>query len=146
MPSHDTPPPGVANSEALLSAFRFWPSFHDAEIHSATLDRGNAEEPPFIRLVVYVFSCDRELDENGFFRVATSVLVTLKCSDVRHSELFNLNHQNVVSGIEFDSAEQEGLVRVMLHDCYGLSGQILCSQVQIESVVPWQYSAPRGAR
>ena len=145
MYSADTPPTGVVNSEALLSAFGFWPSFHDAEVHSAILDRGNAQEPPSITLVVYAFSCDREVDENGFFRIATSVLVTLKCSDVRESELVDLGHQNVISSMAFESTA-EGMVRVTLGPCYGLSGSILCSQVRIESVVPWQYSAPRSPR
>jgi len=141
----ETPPTGVVNSEALLSAFGSWPSFHDAEVHSAILDRGNALEPPSITLVVYAFSCHREVDENGFFRIATSVLVTLKCSDVRESELVDLGHQNVISSMGFESTA-EGLVRVTLEPCYGLSGSIVCSQVRIESVVPWQYSAPRRPR
>jgi hypothetical protein len=139
----DTPPTGVVNSEALLSAFGFWPSFHDAEVHSAILDRGNALEPPSITLVVYAFSCDRQVDENGFFRIVTSVLVTLKCSDVRESELVDLGHQNVISSMGFESTA-EGLVRVTLEPCYGLSGSVLCSQVRIESAVPWRYSAPRS--
>jgi hypothetical protein len=95
MYSADTPPTGVVNSEALLSAFGFWPSFHDAEVHSAILDRGTALEPPSITLVVYAFSCDREVDENGFFRIVTSVLVTLKCSDVRESELVDLGQRTL---------------------------------------------------
>ena len=38
----------------------------------------------------------------------------------------------------------EGLVRVTLGPCCGLSGSILCRQVRIESVVPWRYSPPRS--
>lgn len=145
MYSADPPATGVVNSEALISAFGFWPSFHDAEVHSAILDRGDALEPPSITLVVYAFSCDREVDENGFFRIATSVLVTLKCLDVRESELVDLGHQNVVASMGFKPTT-EGLVRVTLEPCYGLSGSIVCSQVRIESVVPWQYSWPRSTR
>jgi len=141
MSSADTPPTGVVNPEPLLSAFGFWPSFHDAEIHSAILDRGNEVEPPSITLVVHAFSCDGQVDENGFFRVVTSVLVTLKCSDVRESELVDLGHQNVISSMGFESTA-EGLVRLTLGECYGLSGSIVCSHVRIESVVPWQYSTP----
>ena len=133
------------NSEALLSAFGFWPSFHDAEVHSAILNRGDALEPPSITLVVYAFSCDREVGENGFFRIATSVLVTWKCSDVRESELVDLGQQNVIASMGFESTA-EGLVRVTLEPCYGLSGSIVCSQVRIESVVPWRYSPPRSPR
>jgi Phosphoenolpyruvate synthase/pyruvate phosphate dikinase len=145
MSSTDTPPTGVVNSEALLSAFGFWPSFHDAEVHSAFLDRGTALEPPSITLVVYAFACDRELDENGFFRITTSVLVTLKCADVRESELFELGHQNVLCCMGFESTA-EGLVRVTLEPCYGLWGSILCSEVGIESVTPWRDSPPRIAK
>ena len=124
MYSADIPPAGVVNSEALLAAFGFWPSFHDAEVHSAILDRGNALEPPSITLVVYAFSCDRDVDENGFFRIATSVLVTLKCSDVRASELVDLGHQNVLASMGFESnggrpspSDARTMLRTVRVDC-----------------------------
>jgi hypothetical protein len=130
-------PTGVANAEAVVSAFGFWPSFHDAEVHRATLDRGSGDERPTITLVVHAFASDGSVDEKGYYRIVTSVLVTLKCRDVSASELRDLGPQNVLSSLDFESTA-EGDVRVTLGPCYGLSGSLVCSQVVVESVVPWR--------
>jgi hypothetical protein len=128
-------PAGVANAEAVISAFGFWPSFHDAEVHRATLDRGSGDERPSITLVVHAFAIDGAVDEKGYCRVVTSVLVTLKCRDVSASELRDLGPQNVLSSLDFELTPD---VRVTLGPCYGLSGLFVCSEVVVESVVPWR--------
>jgi hypothetical protein len=130
-------PTGVANAEAVVSAFGFWPSFHDAEVHRATLDRGSGDERSSITLVVHAFASDGSVDEKGYYRIVTSVLVTLKCRDVSASELRDLGPQNVLSSLDFEPTA-EGNVRVTLGPCYGLSGSLVCSQVVVESVVPWR--------
>jgi hypothetical protein len=135
----DTPngvPTGVVNAEAVVSAFGFWPSFHDAEVHRATLDRGTGDERPSITLVVHAFASDGTVDEKGYYRIVTSVLVTLKCRDVSASKLRDLGPQNVLSSLDFESTA-EGDLRVTLGPCYGLSGSLVCSEVVVESVVPW---------
>jgi len=43
----------------------------------------------------------------------------------------------VLSSLDFESTA-EGDVRVTLAPCYGLSGSLVCSQVVVESVVPWR--------
>jgi hypothetical protein len=130
-------PTGVANAEAIVSAFGFWPSFHDAEILRATLDRGSGDERPSITIVVHAFESDGSVDEKGYYQIVTSVLVTLKCRDVSESELRDLGPQNVLSSIDFESTA-EGEVRVTFGPCYGLSGSLVCSQVVVESVIPWR--------
>ena len=135
-------PTGIANAEAVVSAFGSWPSFHDAEVHRATLDRGSGDERPSITLVVHAFASDGAVDEKGYCRVVTSVLVTLKCRDVSASELRDLGPQNVVSSLDFEPTA-EGEVRVTLGPCYGLSGSLVCKQVVVESVVPWRSPTER---
>jgi immunity protein 50 of polymorphic toxin system len=130
-------PTGIANAEAVVSAFGFWPSFHDAEVHRATLDRGSGDEQPSITIVVHAFASDGSIDEKGYYRIVTSVLVTLKCRDVSASELYDLGEQNVLSSLDFEPTV-DGAVRVTLAPCYGLSGSPVCSQVVVESVVPWR--------
>src|SRR2546430_961397 len=116
-------PAGIVNSEALLSVFDFWPSFHDAEVHRAVLDRGDPGERPSITLVVHAFSTDGTVDEKGYYRIRTSVLITLRFVDVSESELRDLGSQNVLSSLIFEPAAG-GLVRVTLGPCYGLSGSL----------------------
>ena len=66
---------GVANGEAVVSAFGSWPSFQDTEVHRATLHRGYGDERPSITLVVHAFASDGSVDEKGCYRIVTSVLV-----------------------------------------------------------------------
>ena len=136
MSSEPVTPIGVVNPETVLSAFGSWPSFHDAEVHRVVLDRGSADDPPTITLAIHAFVSDGSIGENGYYRIATGVLVTLRCLDVSESELRDFGCQNVLSSLEFES-EVGGLVRVTLGPCYGLSGTVLCKEVRVASVVPW---------
>jgi len=72
----------------------------------------------------------------GYYRVTTSVLMTLRLGDVRESELRDLGSQNVLSSLEFE-LDTSGLLRVTLGPCYGLSGSLLCGEVSVISVVAW---------
>ena len=87
-------------------------------------------------LVIHAFDTDNTVDEKGYYRVTTSVLVTLRFDDVRESELRDLGSQNVLSSLDFE-LDASGLVRVALGPCYGLSGSLLCGEVTVISVVPW---------
>ena len=137
MNRHEGPPVPVGNAVALLSAFGYWPSFHDAEVHRAVLDRGGPDERPSVTLVVHAFDTSDEIDEKGYYRVVTSVMATLRLDDVRQSELRDIGPQNVLSSLGFD-LDTNGLIRVTLGPCYGLSGSLLCARVTVLSVVPWR--------
>ena len=136
MDQENAPPVPVVNASLLLSAFGYWPSFHDGEVHRALLDRGVSGEPPSVTLVIHAFDTDNTVDEKGYDRVRTSVLVTLQFDDVRESDLRDLGSQNVLSSLEFE-VDASGLVRVTLGPSYGLSGSLLCGKVTVISVVPW---------
>jgi hypothetical protein len=131
------PPVPINNAGPLLAAFGYWPSFHDSEVHRAVLDRGASGECPSVTLVIHVFDTDGSVDEKGYFRVRTSVLVTLRFDDVKESELRDLGPQNVLSCLELE-LDPNRLVRVTLGPCYGLSGSLLCRVVEVLSVVPWR--------
>ena len=102
MDQENGPPVPVVNASLLLSAFGYCPTFHDAEVHRALLDRGVSGEPPSVTLVIHAFDTDNTVDEKGYYRVRTSVLVTLQFDDVRESELRDLGSQNVLSSLEFE--------------------------------------------
>jgi hypothetical protein len=131
------PPVPVSNAAPLLTAFGYWPSFHDAEVHRALLDRGGSGERPSVTLVIHAFDTDGSVDEKGYYRVRTSVLLTMKSCDVEESELRDLGSQNVLSSLVL-GLDPSGLVRVTLGPCYGLSGSLLCREVKVLSVVPWR--------
>ena len=120
MDQENAPPIPVVNASLLLSAFGYWPTFHDGEVHRALLDRGGSGEPPSVTLVIMP-STQTTPSTRRVYRVTTSVLVTLRFDDVRESELRDLGSQNVLSSLEFE-LDPSGLVRVTLGPCYGLSG------------------------
>jgi Immunity protein 50 len=78
MDQENAPPVPVANASLLVSAFGYWPTFHDGEVHRALLDRGGSGESPSVTLVMHAFDTDNTVDEKGYYRVTTSVLVTLR--------------------------------------------------------------------
>jgi hypothetical protein len=51
---------------------------------------------------MHAFDTDNTVDEKGYYRVTTSVLVTLRFDDVRESELRDLGSQNVLSSLDFE--------------------------------------------
>jgi hypothetical protein len=136
MPTTDEAPPGIINSEAVVSAFGYWPSFHDAEVHRVELTRGNVDQEPSATLVVHAFATDGTVDEMRRYRVVTSVLITLRCLGVIESELHDLGSQNVLSCLVFEPMDTER-VRVTLGPCFGLWGSLVCRQIRVESVLPW---------
>jgi hypothetical protein len=133
----NSPPVPVSNAAPVLSAFGYWPSFHDAEVHRAILDRGGSGEGPSVTLVVHAFDTDNTVDDEGFYRVKTSVLITLRFGDVTESDLGDLGSQNVLSSMDLE-LETDGLIRVTLGPCYGLSGSLVCRDMSVLSVVPWR--------
>jgi hypothetical protein len=83
----DSPPVLVLHADRILSAFGYWPSFHDAEVHRAELDRGIWPSLPSVTLVIHAFDSDGTVDEKGYYRIRTSVLVTLRFDAVDDLEL-----------------------------------------------------------
>ncbi|MDF1501790.1 Imm50 family immunity protein [Roseisolibacter sp. H3M3-2] len=138
----EQPPVPLLRAERLLAAFGYWPSFHDAEVHRALLDRGSAGERPSITLVVNVFDSTGAVDERGYYDIRVDVLATLRFADVADVELRDHGVQNVLSelGLERQAA---GRIAVELGPCYGLHGVFTCASVEVQDVA--SYARPRVA-
>jgi hypothetical protein len=118
----------VANYDLLVSIFGDWPSFHDAEVLSLTLDRAG----PRIDLTLYVFRTGPELNDQGQFKRCDEVVVEMRFIGVGDLRLRDFNEQNVLA--ELSLLEESGGKRVHLHGLYGLTGTFLCEQVEIRKV------------
>ena len=97
MDQENTPPVPVVNPSLLLSAFGYFPTFHDGEVHRALLDRGGSGEPPSVTLVMHAFDIDDTVDEKGVLPCDDERSRDLRFDDVRESELRDLGLQNVLS-------------------------------------------------
>jgi len=118
----------VANHDLLVSVFGEWPSFHDAEVLSLSLDRSG----PRIDLTLYVFRTTPELNDQGQFKKCDEVVVEMRFMEVSDLRFRDFNEQNVLA--ELSLLEESGGKRVHLYGLYGLTGSFLCEEVEIRKV------------
>lgn len=132
----DQPPVPVVNAFRLLDAFGYWPSFHDAEVHRATLDRGARGEHPSVTLAINVYDSSGTIDERGHYDVRVNVMVSLLFTNVEDLELSDLGAQNVIGGLRMES-QPGGRIAIELEPCFGLNGVFSCGAVEVLDVMPY---------
>ncbi len=123
----------IANADRLTSITGTWPSFHDAEVQSLSLDR----EGPTLFVRIFCFELDRsETDSSGCFKRSAHCLVTFRFSRVEDLRADGFNHQNVLSSILFNEAA--GGLQVTLEGIFGLTATFRCSEASVEEVIRYQ--------
>ena len=131
--SHD-PSAFVANTAKVIAIYGGWPTFHDAEVVSLSLDRGNFSDiEPSMVVRVWTFKVHRDqTDSNGYYRTTDYSIVTFRfnCPDEWSVEGFN--HQNVLAEITFEFID--GLVHVTMCGLYGIHAAFRCSSASVEAV------------
>ena len=134
----------IHNHQLVLEAFGRWPSFHDAEVHSALLDRtrkfDNGSFYPSVELVIHGWNMTSEITDKGYYKLENQNLVHFIFEEVSDLELDGLNHQNVISSLDLSLQKNksgESLFFVELAHCYGLSGSFKAKRASIESVIPY---------
>ncbi len=82
-----------------------------------------------------------DVTEAGFYRLESDTLVHFLFEEVTDVEFDGLNHQNVLSGLDFEiDHADEGTVPqlpVELCHCYGLSGGFKARRAIVLSVTPY---------
>jgi hypothetical protein len=127
----DVPPESIVeNARALVERFGRWPSFHDAEVTHAELDRADQR----LTLWIKVAEMSREPDQQGHFVMANPALVEIRFSGVDDLELRGFNQQNVLSDLGIATSGQR--VRVAIDSVFGLGGEFTCDRAQLVRVEP----------
>jgi len=80
--------------EELVAWFGYFPSFHDAEVISVSLERAGAS-----RISVHTFQMTNETDEKGRYICRKHVVVTFVLERIRDLCIEGFNRQNVLNGI-----------------------------------------------
>jgi Immunity protein 50 len=83
------------NAALLTEIFGRWPSFHDAEVLSVSLDR-RGDSGPTLDFSIYVFEMTPEVDGEGFFVLQKHTDVVLRFTGVDLLGLAWINQQNVI--------------------------------------------------
>src|SRR5579863_6498910 len=90
----------IHGASELLDWFGYWPSFHDAEIVSLHLNRGENSS-----LRVHTWEMTKEVDEKGYYVLAKHVVVEFILEAVSGLSLNGFNHQNVIFGLEVEKID-----------------------------------------
>lgn len=135
----------IDNSSAVLQAFGCWPSFHDGEVHRVVMDRTRRDATgayyPSIELIIRGWNLTSDVTAEGFYRLEADSLVHFLFEEVTEVEFDELNHQNVLSGLDFELETTKGdeppLLSVELCHCYGLSGSFKAKRATVVCVAPF---------
>ena len=134
----------ITGHEKLTNVFGYWPSFHDAEVHSLTLDRRGRDDMwgPTLEAVIHVFEMTDEVDAEGYYVQKNHRLVTLRFFQVEGLELADFNQQNAIFALEFSEGPSEGedagKHRVAFQPAFGVTGSFKCSKVEVVSAEPYE--------
>jgi hypothetical protein len=139
----------ILHAERLTSIYGDWPSFHDCEITSVTLDRGNhmsvvatgnweSRVPPSLTAKVITFDFRFPDVASRKYR-----LVTLRFDAVEELYIENFSYQNPVMGIGLVAEPEDGAVVSKLRvdwggTVMGYETQFTCESIEVLSVEPFE--------
>jgi len=115
----------IQGGRELLEWFGFWPSFHDAEILSISLNRSGES-----RIEIYAFRMTDQIDADGYFVLDKDALVTFYLRDISNLKIENFGSQNVICGL--DLVKEENGYRLDIDPCNGVGGWIGAKSLRIE--------------
>lgn len=129
-------PEGIGNAILVTDIFGFWPSFHDGEILSLTLNR-KGPDSPVLNLSLHHWQLTSEVDSKGCYVLKNSTLTTFRFSKIEDLKLDGFNHQNVLLDLEIVRDPGSGRYSVGLPSSFGCEGSFTCDSVLVISAVPW---------
>jgi hypothetical protein len=115
----------IPGAEELFAWFDGWPSFHDAEILSLTLNSSGTST-----LTIHSWRMTSQVDERGYYVLEKHGKVSFLLQGVFGLELDDFSPQNVISGLNLRQLG-DGF-QLDLGPCYGLAGSISARQLAIE--------------
>jgi hypothetical protein len=131
-------PPEISGVDEVVAWFGRWPTFHDAEVLSITLER-----PGHARVSIHAFEKTAEVDVSGHYILTKHTTVTfsfegfpLDQSGLTNIKIEDFNHQNVLSSAAVNKIA--GGYELILDGCYGVTGVIIgeCMTVSVQPGIP----------
>jgi hypothetical protein len=146
----------ILHAERLTSIYGEWPSFHDCEITSVALDRGNhmsvvetgnweSRVPPSLTAKVLTVDFRFPDDPSRKYR-----LVTLRFHGIGEFYMENFSYQNPVMGIGLVPEPEGGATVSRLRvewggTVMGHETEFTCESIEVVSVEPFEPPAPMEA-
>src|SRR6476646_2382263 len=133
----------IRDSHLLTDIFGEFPNFHDAEILSITLDRGDKNDfEPSLESLINTWQGTGEVDESGYYRSKNHVVVLFRFARIVDLNLAGFNQQNVLSHLEIMEVskppETDAKFKVVFVGCFGIEAEFYCDSISVESVEPFE--------
>jgi hypothetical protein len=116
----------IDQSERLVKAMGYWPSFHDANVLSLLRTKDSCTA------TIHVFEMTRDVDSNGYFVLRNHHLVKLSMLGIRSNSLPERYTGDILSRLSV--IRDTGLIRVEFESHMDNDGSVLCEHVRVVSV------------
>jgi hypothetical protein len=123
--------PEIPGAQDVVAWFGSWPTFHDAEVLSISLDRVSG-----CRASVHTFERTAEVDSSGHYVLAKHTVVTFCMegfptddSGISNIRIEFFNHQNVLSRASVN--RRRAGYELVLEGCHGVDGSIVCERMSV---------------
>ena len=92
----------LQNTEAVLKAFGYWPSFHDAPVVAFSFDRTGGGT---VELTLHGWEMTSDVDARGFYKLIKHHLVRFTFKEITDPHLDQFTCGNILFQLGFSSAE-----------------------------------------
>ena len=133
-------PEHIIGSEKVIEALGYWPTFHDAEVISFSVERALPFKAGYTvaRLAVHVSQYESVGEGTAQYELALrkSVVVRFLFQGACSLELSDFNHQNVIDSISVSTVatEDHASLSVVVEPIWGFGGSLRCSSVEVEAL------------
>jgi hypothetical protein len=133
-------PPYLENYQIVTDYYGYWPSFHDAEVHSISINRDTVlfDDIPdvILELIVHCFQMTETVSEEGHFKLAKHSLIRFEFKQVDDVVLSHFNHQNAIYGLDFSAiSPDQTRFKVSIDGAHGLEGSFTAGNGRVTSVL-----------
>lgn len=156
------PSPLIKNSSKITDIFGYWPTFHDAEVHSLSLTGGVVDpcdpdcEGPMLDIKIHLWEMTKEVTKEGWIVLAKHTLTDLRFRRVEKLELSGFNYHNcmmeMIFGIEPEDLNPIGggrtppMITVEIARGFGLQAKFKCESAEVMSAQPCDLEGPLTGR
>jgi hypothetical protein len=121
--------PDIPGAADVIAWFNRWPTFHDAEVLSISLNRLDG-----CQVAIHAFEMTADID--GHYVCAKHAVVTFSMEGfpqdqhgLTNTRIELFNHQNVLSSASVN-LKPDGY-ELLLEGCYGVDGSIVCKRMSV---------------
>jgi Immunity protein 50 len=116
--------PDIPGAVEVIAWFNRWPTFHDAEVLSISLNRLEG-----CRVAIHAFEMTSDIDSDGHYIFTRHAIVTFSLEGFLHTRIEFFNDQNVLSSASVDKTPDG--YELLLERCHGVDASIACQRMSV---------------